>query len=582
MKGECTMSTNSTINIQHKDGSIDGVYCHWDGYPSYNGQLLYAFYNTPEKVNELISHGGISSLGMNIGEKLPKDWDKSRDVKAKNFQCEFYARDKGEKIEISHDKDIEQQAYNYLFDEEQEKWYLVENHKKIPLSKVIREEYNKEGSFFEPSDNLDDKSDMTIRDIATPEQLERLEVLKKTALGELIEEIGVEPYNAPCIPLEKTILLPEIEAFLENHGFNVEISDDDNSCVEIQQYTPTGGDWGEIITIAEDATVKDFMKEIEDLYEGYNVKEEVKMYLNADLDGTPDADDLVEDIKWRENVLKEMTEDTSLDGIYRMSAHTVSLADTLPSRSFTLDESSLEAGTKNGKSYVEYLVEVWTGDETNRDFYDDVYERGEMWRVMDERCETFEELKANEGYEDSTMDVYVRVYEDHSAVLSAVLKDNDGAEYTRDMLLDESEATAIYDVVENCISKDRLEELFAEERKSAAEEKNEYNNTLKQFAEDNFYDREDIIRTYMSFAPLQEIIDFTGKPNVTMSNYKDAVNEIIKNTGNTILDNYADKYIEILYQNNIKGDKYLDNLDTPTKGDSRAETARNTKEITDD
>ena len=70
MKGECTMSTNSTINIQHKDGSIDGVYCHWDGYPSYNGQLLYAFYNTPEKVNELISHGGISSLGMNIGEKI--------------------------------------------------------------------------------------------------------------------------------------------------------------------------------------------------------------------------------------------------------------------------------------------------------------------------------------------------------------------------------------------------------------------------------------------------------------------------------------------------------------------------------
>ena len=194
------MSTNSTINIQHKDGSIDGVYCHWDGYPSYNGQLLYAFYNTPEKVNELISHGGISSLGMNIGEKLPKDWDESRDVKAKNFQCEFYARDKGEKIEISHDKDIEQQAYNYLFDEEKERWYLVEDHKKIPLSKVIREEYDKEGSFFEPSDILKDNSDMTIRDIATPKQLERLEVLKKTVLGELVEEVGVEPYNAPCIP----------------------------------------------------------------------------------------------------------------------------------------------------------------------------------------------------------------------------------------------------------------------------------------------------------------------------------------------------------------------------------------------
>ena len=376
--------------------------------------------------------------------------------------------------------------------------------------------------------------------------------------------------------------LPEIEDFLENHGFNVEVSDNDNSCVEIQQYTPTDGDWSEIITISEDATVGDFLKEIEDLYEGYNVKEEVKMYLNADLDGTPDADDLVEDIKWRENVLKEMTEDTSLDEIYRMSAHTFSLTDTLPSRSFTLDESSLETGTENGKSYVEYLVEVWTEDETGRDFYDDIYERGEMWRVMEERCETFEELKANEGYEDAAMDVYVKVYEDHSAALSAVLKDNDGAEYTRDMLLDESEATAIYDVVENCLSKDRLEELFAEEREYATKEKDEYNNTLIQFAEDNFYDREDIIRTYMSFAPLQEIINFTDEPDVTMSNYRDAVNETIGNMSNTEIDNYADKYLEIMYQKNIKGEKYLDNLDTPAMSDSRAETARNTKEITDD
>ena len=449
---------------------------------------------------------------------------------------------------------------------------------------MIKEEYDKEGTLFEPSDNLypEDESSLTLGDITTPEQLERLEVLRKTVMGELVEEIEEEPYDTTYNTLEKTILLPEIEDFLENHGFNVEVSDNDNSCVEIQQYTPTDGDWSEIITISEDATVGDFLKEIEDLYEGYNVKEEVKMYLNADLDGTPDADDLVEDIKWRENVLKEMTEDTSLDEIYRMSAHTFSLTDTLPSRSFTLDESSLETGTENGKSYVEYLVEVWTEDETGRDFYDDIYERGEMWRVMEERCETFEELKANEGYEDAAMDVYVRVYEDHSAALSAVLKDNDGAEYTRDMLLDESEATAIYDVVENCLSKDRLEELFAEEREYAVKEKNEYKNTLIQFAEDNFYDREDIIRTYMSFAPLQEIINFTDEPDVTMSNYRDAVNETIGNMSNTEIDNYADKYLEIMYQKNIKGEKYLDNLDTPAMSDSRAETARNTKEITDD
>ncbi len=583
------MSTNSTINIIHKDGSIDGVYCHWDGYPSYNGQLLYAFYNTPEKVNELISHGGISSLGMNIGEKLPEDWDESRDVKNKNFQCEFYARDKGEKIEISHDKDIEQQAYNYLFDEEQERWYLVENHKKIPLSKVIREEYNKGDSFFEPSDNLDDNSDMTIRDIATPEQLERLEVLRKTALGELTEEAGVEPYNATYIPLEKTILLPEIEAFLEKYGFNISY-DENNSgeCdIECQQYTPAGEDWYITVAFPKFCKVEVFMDTVKELYENFDVNEEVALWMgSAGKNGVPDVRGLVEDNEWKDALLKKMGEDKSLKDLSDMSVYTVNLADTLPSRSFTLDESSLVAETENGKSYVEYLVEVWTGDETGRDFYDDVYERAGFSRITDEftdrRCETFEVLRDSVGFEDSTMDVYVRVYEDHSAALCAILKDNDGAEYTRDMLLDEGEATAIYDVVENCISKDRLEELFAEEREYATKEKNKYNNSLIQFAEDNFYDKEDIIRTYMSFAPLQEIIDFTDEPDVTMSNYRDAVNETIGNMSNTEIDNYADKYLEIMHQKNIKGEKYLDNLDTPAMSDSRAETARKTKEITDD
>ena len=69
------MGTRSRIGIQLKDDSIMSVYCHWDGYPSFNGRVLNEFYNTPEKVAALIDGGNISSLHTNVGwnqETLPE------------------------------------------------------------------------------------------------------------------------------------------------------------------------------------------------------------------------------------------------------------------------------------------------------------------------------------------------------------------------------------------------------------------------------------------------------------------------------------------------------------------------------
>jgi len=69
------MGTRSRIGIQLKDDSILSVYCHWDGYPSFNGRVLNEFYNTPEKVADLINGGNISSLHTNSGwknETLPE------------------------------------------------------------------------------------------------------------------------------------------------------------------------------------------------------------------------------------------------------------------------------------------------------------------------------------------------------------------------------------------------------------------------------------------------------------------------------------------------------------------------------
>ena len=69
------MGTRSRIGIQFSDDSVLSVYCHWDGYPSFNGKVLREFYDTKEKASELIDGGDISSLHTNVGwnnETLPK------------------------------------------------------------------------------------------------------------------------------------------------------------------------------------------------------------------------------------------------------------------------------------------------------------------------------------------------------------------------------------------------------------------------------------------------------------------------------------------------------------------------------
>jgi len=68
------MATRSRIGIQLADDSVLSVYCHWDGYPEYNGVKLKEHFNTRDKVAELIDGGDISCLWTNAGwqnETLP-------------------------------------------------------------------------------------------------------------------------------------------------------------------------------------------------------------------------------------------------------------------------------------------------------------------------------------------------------------------------------------------------------------------------------------------------------------------------------------------------------------------------------
>ncbi len=60
------MSTRSFIARQIGEDQYRTVYCHSDGYLTYNGAMLLDHYNTPEKVDELLALGDLSVLNEKL------------------------------------------------------------------------------------------------------------------------------------------------------------------------------------------------------------------------------------------------------------------------------------------------------------------------------------------------------------------------------------------------------------------------------------------------------------------------------------------------------------------------------------
>lgn len=89
------MATRSTIAVQHADGTISEVYCHWDGYLSNNGDLLAKNYNSLELAEELVSLGDISSLHERIHPTAPMGFGHTFDNPEKGVTV-YYRRDRGE------------------------------------------------------------------------------------------------------------------------------------------------------------------------------------------------------------------------------------------------------------------------------------------------------------------------------------------------------------------------------------------------------------------------------------------------------------------------------------------------------
>jgi hypothetical protein len=106
------MATRSYIGVRNTDSSVDYIYCHFDGYPEHNGDILINHYNNINRVDELLELGDLSVLGKFIGEK--QDFNKRvQDC------CLAYGRDRGEmNVEMKnsgYDELITDQNVDYVY-----------------------------------------------------------------------------------------------------------------------------------------------------------------------------------------------------------------------------------------------------------------------------------------------------------------------------------------------------------------------------------------------------------------------------------------------------------------------------------
>jgi hypothetical protein len=120
------MATRSNIAYKTAEGKIRSVYCHWDGYPAHNGEMLRRYYTDQSKIEALIELGSISSLGAELGEK--QDFD-DRSTQKDDWTLAYH-RDRGEQLVVSEYDDIpswieDMEEYAYLWNGDE---WIVNDH----------------------------------------------------------------------------------------------------------------------------------------------------------------------------------------------------------------------------------------------------------------------------------------------------------------------------------------------------------------------------------------------------------------------------------------------------------------------
>jgi len=117
------MGTRSTIALEYADGTVEQVYCHWDGYLENNGKILAEHYSDPFKLRKLIDLGDLSSLRPEVGASHPfSQFDTTMTTEQFDAlygnMCTFYGRDRKETgVGAKKFKDYADYVANHQYEE---------------------------------------------------------------------------------------------------------------------------------------------------------------------------------------------------------------------------------------------------------------------------------------------------------------------------------------------------------------------------------------------------------------------------------------------------------------------------------
>lgn len=131
------MATRSFISIKTGE-EYRTIYCHWNGYPEYNGVVLLKYYNTIERVEALLALGSVSSINEKIA---PEAGTLHSFDKPQNGVVVAHHRDRGDTYTPPRRhtyKGLEREDYNYVFNSTTNTWFIKPyNGKWQPLKKVV-------------------------------------------------------------------------------------------------------------------------------------------------------------------------------------------------------------------------------------------------------------------------------------------------------------------------------------------------------------------------------------------------------------------------------------------------------------
>jgi hypothetical protein len=126
------MATRSRIAIENQNGTVNSVYCHFDGYLSGVGKTLFNHYDQ-EKLEKLLELGDISVLGESTLDTIA------------------YCRDRGEDLHSTHYLSVEGLFENgfgsgveYVYCLTKSGIWLV-NHRSSSIVSYLADELEEEG-----------------------------------------------------------------------------------------------------------------------------------------------------------------------------------------------------------------------------------------------------------------------------------------------------------------------------------------------------------------------------------------------------------------------------------------------------